>query len=348
MLAAVSASSPPRSLLLRLPNPLGDVVMALPLLAMLRRALPRTRIDACGAEAHAPLLAGQPEIDRFLPLPPAARSGRGALRRQAGVLRGAEADAILILPNSWSSALAAWLARVPRRLGRRGRGRGALLTASLPPISGPAPMTELYADLAVLLGVPRPSPGGLPPARLVAGAPPPPFDGPQRWLGVAPGAAFGPSKIYPDEALAAAVAAVCAERGLRPAWFGAPAERERLDSLAQRARAILGDAGAVLCGDLGAAKAAIARCEALLAMDNGARHVAAALGVPQAVIYGPTHPAWSAHGLERMVLVRREELGCLGCHRKRCPLPGHPCMNRLAPSEVAAAAGRALDLRAPA
>lgn len=338
----MDARRPPRTVVLRLPNPLGDVVMATPLLSLLRAALPAARLLACGADAYQPLLAGRPDLDGFLPLPREARSSRGAVGRQAAILRAAGADAILILPNSWSSALAAWRARIPARIGRRGGGRGLLLTGSLPPIPGPAPMTELYADLLPLLGLARPAPGALPPARLVAHAPSP-LDGSGPWLGVAPGAAFGPSKQYPEPALLEAVAAVCRARGLRPAWIGAPAERPALERLAAGVRA-LGLEPAVVCGDLGAAKSAIARCAALLAMDNGARHLAAALGVPQAVVYGPTHPAWSAHALERTVIVRREELDCLACHHRRCPRAGHPCMTRLAPAEVAAAAGRALDL----
>jgi heptosyltransferase-2 len=341
----VSARSLPRTVLLRLPNPLGDVVMAMPLLALLRAALPGARILAAGADACGPLLEGQPGLDGFLPMPRAARHGRGAIGRQATILRAAAADAVLILPNSWSSALAAWRAGVPQRVGRRGGGRGLLLTASLAPITGPAPMTELYADLLPLLGLPRPPAGALPPARLaVTRAPPAPLDSGGRWLGVAPGAAFGPSKLYPDAALARAVTLVASQHGLRAAWIGAPDERPRLERLAAAARAQGGGDGVIVTGDLGAAKIAIAACAALLAMDNGARHVAAALGVPQAVIYGPTHPAWSAHALEHTVILRREDLPCLACHLKRCPLAGHPCMNGLAPEQVADAIGRALKL----
>ncbi len=340
---------PLRALLVRLPNPLGDVVMALPLLAELRRSLPHARLLAAGAEGLAPLLAGCDELDAFVPLPLAARRGPGAVPRQAALLRGAAADAILLLPNSWSSALAARLAGIPRRLGRRGAGRGGLLTAALPPIAAPAPMTELYGDLLPLLGLTRPA--RMPPARLRAmQSPPPPLAdaaaGP--WLGVAPGAAFGPSKLYAEPLLLEAVARAVTAHGLRPVWIGAPGERERLERLAARAAATMGAAPVVVCGDLGAAAAALAACRVVLAMDNGARHLAAALGVPQAVVYGPTHPAWSAHALERTEIVRREDLPCLACHRKRCPLADHPCMRALPAVAVADAIGRALLSAAPA
>lgn len=331
-------------MLLRLPNPLGDVVMATPLLELLRASLPEARIIAAGAEVYAPLLEAHPGLDEFLPIPRGARSGLGAVGRQAAILRAAAADAVLILPNSWSSALAAWRARIPQRLGRRGQGRGLLLTARLAPIPGPAPMTELYADFLPLLGLARPPVGALPAARLVVTrAAPEALSRGGPWLGIAPGAAFGPSKLYPDASLAIAVARICQEHGLGAAWFGAPHERPRLERLAAATLAQGVGASEVICGDLGTAKSAIAACSALLAMDNGARHMAAALGVPQAVIYGPTHPAWSAHALERTVILRRESLPCLTCHLKQCPLPDHPCMNGLPPDEVATAVGRALQ-----
>lgn len=333
-----------RSILLRLPNPLGDVVMATPLLTLLRAALPEARICAAGAEAYGPLLAGLTELDAFLPLPASARSGAGAPFRQARILRGAAADVVLLLPNSWSSALAARAAGIPRRIGRRGGGRGLLLSASLPPIAGPAPMTELYAEFLAPLGLARPP--RLPAARLVVTQPPPeplgdPACGP--WLGVAPGAAFGPSKKYPQPALLEAVTEAARAHALTPVWIGAPGEAAELSLLAEHAADRLGGPRVVICGDLGAAKSAIAACRALLAMDNGARHMAAALGVPQAVIYGPTHPAWSGHALERTVIVRREGLPCLACHHSVCPLRGHPCMHLLSPQEVAEAVGTALS-----
>lgn len=332
-----------RSLIVRLPNPLGDVVMATPLLALLRAGLPEVRIVAAGAEALGPLLAGSPNLDHFLSLPPAARTGSGSLGRQARILRGAQADAVLLLPNSWSSALAALRANIPRRVGRRGGGRGLTLTQSLPPIPGPAPMTELYADFLAPLELARPQ--ILPPARLVVTAPAPaplndPAQGP--WLGVAPGAAFGPSKIYPRAALIEAVSSAAREHGLTPVWIGAPSEVAELTLMAEHVADVLGGPRVVVCGDLGLAKAAIAACSVLLAMDNGARHMAAALGVPQAVIYGPTHPAWSAHALHQTEIVRVEGLACLACHKSHCPVKGHPCMHLLPPVQVASAVGSAL------
>lgn len=342
---ALAAPTPGSTLLVRLPNPLGDVVMATPLLRALRRQLPGTRILAVGLAAYGPLLEGLDSLDGFLALPPrgggddeGGRSGGGgsgsgsAVAREAAVLAAAGAQTALLLPNSWSTALAAWRAGIPTRIGRRKAGRGLLLQRRLPPIPGPAPMTELYADFLPALGLER----EVPPAELVAGEPRTSLPAGTEFLAVAPGAAFGPSKKLPVETLVAALDGFHAQTGMVPLLLGSPAERAELEALRARLRA-----PAILPAPehsgLDESKALLRRSRGLLAMDNGARHMAAALGVPQLAVYGPTHPAWSAHALERTVLLRREELDCLACHNKVCPLADHPCMTRIRPEDLVAA-----------
>jgi len=331
----VAPTGPIRTLAVRLPNPLGDAVMSLPLLALLERAGVGERRFLLGAEALRPLAETGAAGWAFAPLGP---RGPGRIRREAAALRATGADAVVLLPNSWSSALAALLAGTPQRIGRRGRGRGAALTKSLPPIPGPAPMTRLYAELAAPLGVAIPD--VLPPARLRAdpAATPAVLEGGSDWLAIAPGAAFGPSKVPPDAFFAAVVRGAHEEAALHPFLLGAPAESDRLSELAAVLESALGGVAVpVVASGLDAAMAALAASRALLATDNGARHLAAALGVPQVVLYGPTHPAWSDHARERTVRLRVEGLDCLACHRRDCPIADHPCMTRLEPERAVAA-----------
>lgn len=311
------------TLIVRLPNPVGDVVMTTPLLAALRKELGETRLVAAGKPAHGPLLDGQTELDAFLPLP-------AGVAAQAKALRGERAQTILLLPNSWSSALAARLARIPRRIGRRAHGRGALLTTRLPAVGPARPMTRIYLDLLAALGLPVPRFGAEPPARLHAT----PADPARPWFGVAPGAAFGPSKQYPLEQLRSAVSQVAARSGLRPLLIGGPEEAELLVTCARAFAADGLDPELPPSGDLADAKARIASCRVFLTMDSGARHIAAALGVPQVVLYGPTHPGWSAHALGGTTILRRDELDCIACHEKICPID-HRCMTQIPADAVA-------------
>jgi heptosyltransferase-2 len=299
--------------------------MTTPLLRALKTAWPGTRIVAAGKPHYAPLLEGLDSVDRFLPLTDD--------RPHAQVQRQADADLALILPNSWSSALSAWRAGIPRRIGRRRHGRRILLHKSLPPIPGPAPMTELYADFLEPLGIPR----SVPHAELAVTAPPRtelPND--QKILAVAPGAAFGVSKVYPNGLLQRALQRLSEVHGFHILLLGALAERPTLERLSQQLPFQATLPAPEDCG-LDESKSLLARADVLLAMDNGARHMAAALGTPQVVLYGPTHPAWSAHALEHTTILRREELDCLNCHEKRCPLQDHPCMTRITPEAVTSA-----------
>ncbi|MFQ5749559.1 MAG: glycosyltransferase family 9 protein [Planctomycetota bacterium] len=337
---------------IRLPNPVGDVVAAIPFLAALRSHASASRIFAYGSENACKILEGLPHLDEQVALPAANLSGLRGVRSQAFVLRSRRTKRVFLLPNSWSSAAAACAARVPVRIGRRARGRAALLTQALPAIGAPRPMTELYLEL---LSPPAASsdPASLPElavlplhaaraeARLAQAAREgisPPF------LAVAPGAAFGPSKIYPPHLLAKVLSEVRQEFGLTPLLLGSEAEAPLLAGLAARVGPPVLDTG-TWPASLGEMKALLSRSEVLLAMDTGARHLAAALGIPQVVLYGPTDPRWSDFHLEKTLKLRGEGVSCSPCHLKRCPID-HRCLTGIPPARVAAEVRLALDLRA--
>src|SRR5436309_1152943 len=70
--------------------------------------------------------------DRAIPAP--AKSGALGPIRFGRALAAERIDVALLLPNSWSSAVEAFVARIPRRIGYAKDGRGVLLTERLKPI----------------------------------------------------------------------------------------------------------------------------------------------------------------------------------------------------------------------
>ena len=342
---------PPRHLFVRLPNPLGDAVMATPALRALREALPATRITWGGGRAVQQALAGLPDRDAVMPMAGALASGWRAPFRAARLLRTLEADAALLLPNSTSSALAVWRARIPTRVGTAlpGRRRAMFLTHTVNVPLGeddrlvPRWMVDHYADVVAPFGavlsdrVPRvvaqpfDHERALRRLRPHAGRP---------LLSVNPGAAFGPSKVYPPEHVAAVVRALCETHDLVPLILCGPGE----EALAAQVAATI-DPPVVSTHDappdVGELKALLAQSALLLTTDAGPRHLARALGVPCVVWMGPTDPRWGGTDDEGVTLLRREGLACLACHERVCPID-HPCMQTLAPEAVAAAAAVAL------
>ena len=119
---------PPARVLVRLPNWLGDVFMARPLLHALRAAWPGARLLAVGPE---PLLAlvtaeGVAHEAYSWPRDPAGRRATTARVRECAP------DLALVLPASFSSAWLAWNSGARERVGYRSEGRSPLLTRALP------------------------------------------------------------------------------------------------------------------------------------------------------------------------------------------------------------------------
>jgi heptosyltransferase-2 len=317
--------------------------MAVPALRALRRALPATRITWAGGPGAQSVLEGLPHRDGVMPAGDRDARGRRAPRRARRLLAALGADAALLLPNSFSSALAARRAGIPVRVGSDLHARRALLThpVSLPRAPDgalqPRSMVAHYLDLVAPFGA-RDDGAGLELACT-------PFDeeratrrlgeaaSGRTLVGVNPGAAFGPTKVYPPEYVAAALAQVRSQADALPVVLCGPGEEELAAEVARR----LGPP-VLSCHeappDLGELKALIARLAVLASTDSGPRHVAEALGVPTVVWMGPTDPRWSGHSTARVLRV--EHLDCLACHRKTCPI-GHPCMRDLDPARVAEA-----------
>jgi len=335
--------APPQHLLVRIPNPAGDVVASTPALLSLRRALPRTRITWAGRKPAVDLLDGLSGADALFEITGELLEGAKAPLRLGHAWRDMGVDAVLLFPNSWSAALAARASGAPVRMGYSRRGRQALLTHAIaPPREGgalvPEPMRTYYLRLAALLGaedkgeralVVTTTEGEAKARARLASAGPGPF------LAVAPGAAFGPSKIYPPDRLAEAVRLVRDSTGLVPVVLCGPGEEELGREVYERVGPPAVSTHAPIAR-WPEAKAVLRRCALLVAPDAGPRHVATALGIPSVAIFGPTDPRWSAGDEDLVTVVRREDLECLACHLKVCPI-GHPCMRGLDPAVVARA-----------
>src|SRR6476646_10346416 len=99
--------------------------MALPLLRAIRRARPGDGLVVLARRGAAALFRAEGSADEVL-----ERSG---LLADAGRLRAGRFAEAWLLPNSFRSALAPWLARIPERVGYDTDHRRPLLTRALPP-----------------------------------------------------------------------------------------------------------------------------------------------------------------------------------------------------------------------
>lgn len=320
-----------RALAVRLPNWLGDTVMAVPTVRALRQTFPDARVLLAGPWAT--LLAHQGLADALLTYPRAWSSRLGA----ADAVRRFGPDTAVLLPNSLESALAAWYWGAGRRVGFAAGGRALLLTEAP---SLPAPrrhQVDEYLMLAEACG-----------AVVAERAPrmtPPPADGAEREevrallasagvrrhggrrvVAVHLGAAYGPAKLWPLPRVEEFCRLMAGE-DVEVVLVGAPSDAASATAVtaAAPATSLVGRDRPALLGAL------LSEIDVLVSGDTGVAHLAAALGTPAVTLFGPTDPALSAPRGPARVLTH--PVPCAPCFYRTCPID-HPCLRDLAPAAV--------------
>ncbi len=333
----------PRHIHIFLPNWLGDVVMATPALRALRRLYPDAHITAAGKSICCDLLAGIPTVDAFVPLP--HRPGFLSTFSLARELADPRPDLAVIMPNSFRTAWLAWLTGARYRVGFARGGRGILLSqAQARHCEGgkrvPRYTALEYLALAEALGA-KDDDGGLElvatpeeqeavkayldPARLV--------------VGIAPGAAFGPSKQWLPERFAAVADALAADCNVQCVLMTGPGEERTRDAVVKAAKVPL-----IVCHDgnpsIARLKATLSQVDLLIGNDSGPRHIAIAFKKPVICVMGSTSPRYTDSPWEQGEVIRID-VDCGPCQKPHC-VTDHRCMTGVSVARVVASAQRLL------
>ena len=340
----------PGRLLVLAPNWLGDIVMALPALADVRRQWPAAELTVAARGAFAPLFGLVPGVNSVVPLSGGGMRALASLAGDTVTLAAGGYDAALLLPNSFRAAWLVSRARIPARWGYGTDFRGPLLTEAVRrPRGKRIHQAEYYQHLTSALG--------FPPGPLRAALRPPEdaltsatallsrhgWKG-ERLVGLAPGAAYGWAKRWPPAYVGALATYLTRDLDLRPVLVGAPADRGTARDVAIEWRRLAGADGSAamldLVGetDLVTLTGVLAQCSAFVANDSGAMHLAAALGVPVTAIFGPTRE-WATAPLSAEsgppATIVKTDVWCRPCMLRNCPID-HRCMTRISPEDVLA------------
>ena len=322
------------------PQWIGDAVMAEPMLATL--AEQGNQLTVAALPWVAPVFEAMPEVAATIELPFAhGRLDWGARRRVAASLRD-RFDVAYVLPNSLKAALMPWLARIPRRIGYRGEGRGPLLTERLDNPRGRPPMVPFYGALAgSAFDKSRRPRLQFAPARIAASAAANGLAPGQYWA-FAPGAEYGPAKRWPAPHYAALARALNARDGAPVVLLGSPGEAALCAEIAAHsAGACRNLAGKISLVD---AIALIARSRGLASNDSGLMHVAAAFAIPQVAVFGSTSPLHTPplNDRARVLWLKDElQLDCMPCFDRTCRFGHYRCLTDVPVERVLAALSNA-------
>jgi heptosyltransferase I len=261
-------ASRPHILLVRL-GAFGDVLHSLPAAASLRRSIPGARLTWAIDPRWQWLLDGNPDVDCALPVD---RRSRASLQSAWRYFRANPVDITVDVQGLIKSALLARASRAPRRFGfatphLRERAAAIFYTNRVTP-SG-SHVVDRNLDLAIAAGASeRVIDFPLPPGRPEGTLPAAPFV-------LASPLAGWPAKQWPLESYTE-LAALLRTAGV-----------ELVLNVAQRIDAPLPQHVSGLAGLLDATR----RAAAVVGLDSGPLHLAAALGKPGVALFGPTDPS---------------------------------------------------------
>jgi heptosyltransferase-2 len=329
-------------LAVRMPNWLGDAVMALPALRQLKRTLPAE----CALMVICPVGMRQffhslPWVDVILPLENVHRSWTA---EEIATLRKLKPGVGILFNNSLRDVMMMRLARVPRLYGAAARCRGLLMSRSFrfnARLSGALNCqhhANRYLAIAASLGAPRWQ-GELPEveiarrfaklnARIRA------FCEHRKMLILAAGAAYGAAKRWRSENFREVAADWIAKGGIVVA-VGGPSEaaigREIGHELPEKKYFnLMGQT------DMYELMHLLRNAAAVLANDSGVMHLASALGCSGVAVFGSTDytATGPAFGHWEILYSHRD---CSPCFKRCCPRETQACMRDLPPSLAIAA-----------
>jgi heptosyltransferase-2 len=316
---------------------IGDFVRCHTVVRLLRARFPDRPIDMLTTRMVSPLVDYMPGVRKGIVFDlPRKRIAFSQHRALADLLRTERYGDALIMPRTWKSALAPFLAGIPRRTGFIGEMRFGLLND----LRGGEKALPRMVDRCAALALPNRTavPKDLPLPQLAV-----PRDALPAWrdrMGLpangkpaavlAPGA-VGPSKrwwAYGD------LAARLAQQGFAVWVVGGPDEKALAAEIARQAP----DTRDLTGADLRNAILALAAAAVAVSNDSGLLHVAAAMGTPSIGIFGPTSPwHWAPLNPLAAVIETETEVPCRPCHKPTCRLLHHRCMRDIPMEQVAAA-----------
>ena len=338
------------NIVVRMPNWIGDAVMATPVLSDLREAFPDASITAMCRGVISDLLEKEDAIDELFCFQ-RPNSGFERRRDQRDVIEKLQAgkyDIGILLTNSFSSAWLFWQGNVQRRIGFRKGFRSFLLSDALAmPKRGSEHQVLTYKRLLEPLKI---ACSNRPPRLVVSneemaasvklltqrgyreGSP---------LIGISPGAAYGSAKCWPMERFRHLTEQLLQEEGLFVVVFGdaqmAASVKLLYKDLPSRFINLtnLTSLRELMC--------LIRLCDVLVTNDSGPMHIGAAFQVPLVALFGSTDESVTGPFGQRGSVIRKP-VSCAPCFKRECPIDFR-CMKQIEVDDVFLAVRRARGLR---
>jgi len=326
-------------------NWIGDAVMTIPALRSLRRMFPGAHMALHTRSWAEGIFRDADFLDEIIAYDQAGSALKNAVT-QGKILKKHEFDVAVLFTNSFESALAAKLGRIPRRFGYAREGRRVLLTD---PVTVPSWKDErhevfyyssLVTEMAKVFQRSEPDVGeeqliDLPVSeerRTVAKKGLQEFgvDLSKKTIALGVGSTNSRAKRWPAENYARLNDRLQHELNTNVILIGSAAEKD----VSKDVFDIANQKPIIITGEtkLDEAVAILSEIDLMVSNDMGLAHIAPAVGTRTLVIFGPTDPKTTAPFSPRAEVIR-EPVECSPCMLRDCPID-HRCMTRISIDRV--------------
>lgn len=328
----------PSSIIVRMPNWLGDLVMATPVLTDLRRQWPEAKITVMALASVAPILEKDPDIDEVLTFrKPSGLERRQQHRKLIDKLKRGKYDLGILLTHSFSSAWWFWRGNVKNRVGYANDFRSFLLNKAVPfpKEKETQHLVITYKMLLQSIGIPLSQTA--PRLHITDSEKEEAKEKLRKFgissdatvVGINPGAAYGSAKCWLPERFEEVTQKLLEHPNLYVVYFGDLAGLPLVQKIcAAMPSKVVNLAGQTSLREL---VALINCCDIFLTNDSGPMHIAAALGKPLVALFGSTNDI--ATGPYGGGVVIHKHVECSPCYLRECPIDFR-CMKRIEVREV--------------
>lgn len=337
----------PVNIVVRMPNWIGDAVMCLPALMDLRDHVPHAKVTILARPTIGELLSGHHGVDEVMMYAhQSEHKGLIGLWKLVQLVRSKQFDQAVLFQNAFEAAVIVWAAGIPSRIGYATDGRGFLLSERVPvPVRTPLHHIQYYQRLVMAITrnagkVRAPQLVLSPDVKSACARQFPdvflPFDG--MLIGINPGAVYGSAKRWMPERFAE-VGDTLVERMARERPGTPPARCVLIggkgeEVLGRNIARLMRHEPIVLSGrtTIQELMGVLTCCSVLVTNDTGPMHMAQALGVPVAAIFGSTDPRTTGpHDPSQGVV--KSSVRCAPCLLRACPID-HRCMTQVSVEQV--------------
>ena len=328
----------PKNIIIRMPNWIGDFVMATPILSDVRKAFPKASITAMCRIGVCHLLEKDPDINEIFCFSKASGFNRRDSHRDLiEKIRRGKYDLGILLTNSFSSSWWFYRGSVTYRIGYRGNFRGFLLTHLFDPPSQlrKQHLSKTYKMLLSVLGIPvsKTAPRLYLTNQEIQGAKELlKQQGMQEsdiLIGINPAAAYGTAKCWLPDRFVEVAHKLLQNQKIHLVFFGDQESVPLIKSICRTLPArVINLAGLTSLRELASL---ISLCRVFLSNDSGPMHIADALGVPVVALFGSTNEIVTGPFSKARVI--HKHVACSPCYKRTCPIDFR-CMKAIEVEEV--------------